>query len=133
MKLCHAATLALLGWYLMRPPPLAMNPNSPDLSAPLSNWEASQEMTTLSMCENERKIEIALEHNPYSLYQQYIDAEKAKPPKGYVFSIAKMQEFADAEKCVASDDPRLKGDHEPDLGDTGSQDSSPPSFPSFSN
>jgi hypothetical protein len=71
------------------------------------------------MCENRRKQEIVLEHNPYSLYQQYIDAEKPVRPKGSVFSIAKMQEFADAQKCIAIDDPSLKADHDPDLRDTG--------------
>ncbi len=119
MNFRHAAALALMIWYLMMPPTLAMNPNKPDLSAPLAKWVAHEEMDTLSMCEKQRKKEILLAHNPYSLFQQYTDAEKSPRPKGYVFSIAKMQELADAQKCIATNDPRLKGDHDPDLRDTG--------------
>jgi hypothetical protein len=103
----------------MMPPTVAMNPNKPDLSAPLAKWVAHEEMDTLSMCEHQRKQEIALEHNPYSLYQQYIEAEKSSRPKGSVFNIAQMQEFADAQKCIAIDDRRLTGDHDPDLRDAG--------------
>ena len=117
MKPRHAAALALVVWYLMMPPTVTMNSNGPDLSAPLSKWVTGEEMNTLSMCEKKRKKNIFLEHNPYFLFQQYTDAEKSARPKGYVFNIAKIQEFADTQKCIASDDPRLKGPHDPDLRD----------------
>ena len=51
------------------------------------------------MCEKQRKNEIVLEHNPYSLFLQYTNAEKNPRSKGDVFNVAKMQEFADAQEC----------------------------------
>jgi hypothetical protein len=103
----------------MMPPPLAGNPNKPDLSAPLSKWMAHDQGDTFSVCEQKRKDEIFLVHNPYTLFQRYIDFEKSANPKDDVFNIEKMQDFSDGQKCIASGDPRLKGDHDPDLRDVG--------------
>jgi len=38
MKLSHAAALALIGWYLMVPPPVVHNRLPVNLEAPLSEW-----------------------------------------------------------------------------------------------
>jgi hypothetical protein len=38
MKPCHAAALALIGWYLMLPPLLSRHPLIFETHAPLSRW-----------------------------------------------------------------------------------------------
>jgi hypothetical protein len=43
MKPRHATALALVSWYLIMPPPLASNPNKPDLSAPLFKVDRAHE------------------------------------------------------------------------------------------
>lgn len=89
MKPCYDAALALAGWYLMVPP------SSPghlgDTTAPLSKWEVASVHDSASECaEQERKLRsLAAEmgkNNPPIVYRQYKAAQ-----------------------CIASDDPRLKG------------------------
>jgi hypothetical protein len=61
MKPRHAATLALLGWYLMIPPLTQKGPDTfglpPDTSAPLSKWTYARTdlFDTKEECETELK------------------------------------------------------------------------------
>jgi hypothetical protein len=73
MKLSHAAALALVVWYPMRPPLPHLNPNAihTDSAAPLSRWTIVATFPTQKECDAHRGP------NPW-------------------------------ERCVASDDPRLK-------------------------
>jgi hypothetical protein len=105
MKSRHAAALALAGWYLMVPPPLASNPNKPDLSAPLSKWTVRKKTVTAAQCQAHRDAGILLEHDPN--FRQY--AEITARQKGQIFSIEKLRDFTEPQKCIASDDPHLKG------------------------
>jgi hypothetical protein len=65
MKIGHAAALALVGWYLMIPPPGAHGPN---LAAPLNQWVyapvkrkqrcAFQSYSTLEECEARKRKDL---------------------------------------------------------------------------
>ncbi|HEY6420006.1 MAG TPA: hypothetical protein VIX59_13465 [Candidatus Binataceae bacterium] len=83
MKLCHAAALALVGWYLMMPP------QTPDdvyiTNAPLSHWHVQRAFDTATECEN------------YSTF--FWDYLKNEPKK--------QKLFLDLAQCISSDDPRL--------------------------
>lgn len=101
----HAAALALVGWYLMAPPSVPSDPNTPDLSAPLGKWEVRETLTTQAQCE---KYKAALEfvvHDPsFQEYGAAIARKQSRP-----WDIERARAFTDFQKCVASDDPRLKG------------------------
>jgi hypothetical protein len=104
MNLRHAAAFALVGWYLVMPPPLTSNPNKPDLIAPLSKWIVREQFDTASKCKKSRQVVTPLEHDPN--FQPA--AETAARQQGQVFSVEKWRAFAEPQKCIASDDPRLK-------------------------
>jgi hypothetical protein len=99
MKTRHAAALALVGWYLMLPPPISRdfgNEHGPfDLGAPLNTWMLYASTDSARECND--------------LIQENIKNIR-KPngplPKGYVRLSVEI--FGVAE-CIASDDPRLKG------------------------
>lgn len=94
----HLAALAVVGWYLMVPP---VHPTSSDLStakgyvdwgAPLSDWETLDSYDSAQECRAE-------------LAHQFDDAVK-HVQKGDPLIPFSLPEYA---KCIASDDPRLKG------------------------
>ena len=88
----HAAALALLGWYLMEPPPLPdswwlqywpwSTAHGWSLDAPLSHWTVRDEFETLKRCQDELTT------------TRRWNAE-------YLAS------SIEAWQCVATDDPRL--------------------------
>jgi|HubBroStandDraft_5_1064220.scaffolds.fasta_scaffold2123701_1 hypothetical protein len=84
MNLSHAAVLALIGWYLMVPPPPNNDYEQLAPKAALSSWVEIDDFSTLRQCKN--GIERALNEN--------ISAEI-------------MVDFG-LLRCVASNDPRLK-------------------------
>lgn len=108
MNLRHAATLALVGWYLMGPPILHPDENSKmlGLEAPLSLWETIDEFDSIKACKDER---FRTEQNGFILEKE-TDTERAKNP---VTGMTPEQMHSRAieltlVRCVASDDPRLK-------------------------
>jgi hypothetical protein len=82
----HVAALALMGWYLMMPPPLS---RSRDRLVPLSRWTTTSSFESKKACEAERDHFSKLDPG----------AEVAGNDPAY--------QVYDAE-CVATDDPRLK-------------------------
>jgi hypothetical protein len=84
MNLSHAAVLALIGWYLMVPPPPNNDYEQLAPKAALSSWVEIDDFSTLRQCKN--GIERALNEN--------VSAEI-------------MVDFG-LLRCVASNDPRLK-------------------------
>ncbi len=56
MKLQHAAALALVGWYLIRPPLPHLNAHDShtDTAAPLSRWTVVRTFPTKKECETQR-------------------------------------------------------------------------------
>jgi hypothetical protein len=102
MKPCHAALLAVVGWYLMVPP-LAYD--LPDLfskpAEPLAEWNQVAGYDTAKECES-AKAEMASTaiKNEHALGCG--STFETKNPKCY-------KEFTKEDaRCIASDDPRLK-------------------------
>jgi hypothetical protein len=90
----HLAALALVGWTLMVPPPRPVGDHfETNFYAPLSKWTRLRTFDLKSQCETERET-----------YQQ-------KPTGNLVIMLgaAEAQATTKASKCVATDDPRLKG------------------------
>jgi hypothetical protein len=103
MKFRHTAALAFVGWYLMMPPlkndqyghPLA------DQSAPLSKWQHA-EFRTYDDCEHERKKEYA---NWFGTKGHPGLVDRLKISSN---ALDKWTSIVEMEKCIPSDDPRLK-------------------------
>ena len=93
MNLRHAAALALVGWYLMIPPPMDLSDGSvvPDLSAPLSRWLAREPFRTADDCTAELEV-------------MRLRGEQVRREEHYPRS--DLYEYTS--RCVRSDDPRLK-------------------------
>jgi len=95
IKLRHAAALALVGWYLLAPP-LDLSSYSVQLKSPLANWQIMASFDTASACEDSRLTM----------------SEKTRPwlnvPDHGQRDFLTASQYAMAH-CVASDDPRLKG------------------------
>ncbi|HEY6419222.1 MAG TPA: hypothetical protein VIX59_09480 [Candidatus Binataceae bacterium] len=93
MKLRHLAALALVGWYLMMPPPRTVGDHfETNFSAPLSKWTKIRSFDLQSQCESVRES-----------YQQ--------KPTGNLINLlgaTQAQATTKASQCVATDDPRLK-------------------------
>jgi len=126
MKLCHAASIALVGWYLMSPPPqpdpATGFPNGqPNLLAPFEYWDNEGSFDSAQGCNSKLESDIRLlmqieanirkEHQ--SEQQELAEEEKmdqaAKLPRGWHHG---MRHYgltaAMSAKCIATDDPRLK-------------------------
>jgi hypothetical protein len=93
MKCCIAAALALVGWYLMVPPDKpGPPPRHPNDLAPLVKWTIVSSFDTAAECQKR----IAGEQNDI--------ANNARPADAPI-----LFELVDSQECIASDDPRLKG------------------------
>jgi hypothetical protein len=85
MKPCHAAALALVGWYLMLPP---MQGGQPNERAPLSKWTIIGSFNTAEDCN--KLLEADAESRTH-------------------FTAANEPLLrASAAKCIAADDPGFK-------------------------
>jgi hypothetical protein len=85
MKLSRAAALALVGWYLMTPPP-------DNLKASISAWEISASYDTAEQCSLEQ--------------QRFFDTAI----KQRSLNLGKLRAGNEAmlhAQCIATDDPRL--------------------------
>ena len=92
MKLHRAAALALVGWYLMVPPPIDRYHNR--LNAPLSQWHVHSAWNSAGECDVARK----------GIWE---DAKKRNfDPRDSAFD-ASVKEGIKAAQCISSDDPRL--------------------------
>jgi hypothetical protein len=91
MNLRHAATLALVGWYLMTPPP-PFNP-----SAPLSKWTrfGKTDYASKEECTIVREKFQAMFKDPGNI-----------PPERVTATI--MVKAMAGLQCIATDDPRFK-------------------------
>ncbi len=88
MKLLHAATLSLLGWYLIAPPArLAVGTAATDAATPLVKWQVVSKFDTANECETGRLQ-----------WQAAAASGKLEPLKRAISQ----------ERCVSADDPRLK-------------------------
>jgi hypothetical protein len=99
VNLRHAAALALVGWYLMIAPP---SPDHTALvpSAPLSQWKLDGSYDTAAQCMKARsKVIERLAHDLRAVGPdgKTLDKEETRRSNETIV------------KCIASDDPRLKG------------------------
>ena len=97
MNIRHAAALALVGWYLMTPPPLFHSTPDVDLDAPLRKWTVYEALDSAQECEADRNAS-------YHLANQKALGDPTDDPKLRI-----MRDQLAASQCIATDDPRLKG------------------------
>jgi hypothetical protein len=88
----HAAALALVGWYLLAPP---LGPNKEARSAaPLKEWANFGSYDTAKECTDDRANQV-----------QFWMSDAAKNSQYKRGTLAELAHSV----CIASDDPRLKG------------------------
>jgi len=105
MKPCHAAVLALVGWYLMMPPFVKVGPGPrdpgrdrvPDSDAPLSKWFWAGSFDSVDACQRSQEKEISRTQRRNSL--------SPSPPAETGTNVKTALQRA---RCIDSDDPRLK-------------------------
>ncbi len=126
MKIRHAAALALVGWYLMVPPPQTDPVNglpngAPNLLARFRYWRNEGSFDTAKECNSMlesniqlmRQIEANVRSEHKSEQQEVAEEDKrdhdAKLPKGWSYKMRHYGMTADmSAQYVATDDPRLK-------------------------
>jgi hypothetical protein len=96
MKLRHVGALALVGWYLMIPPPQEGSVDF-NIRAPLSEWKVIDSYVDVGACERGRIVHLS---------QSYAssDSEATKEAEGDAPAAIQLNEGL----CIASNDPRLK-------------------------
>ena len=102
MKTRHAATLAILAWYLMIPPIGA--DNKVDARAPLSQWRRGVSFNSQKECDASLKDAI---QNPMTPDEYKDAAKQTRMAKMRPLSMSEMTKRTAQSQCVASDDPRL--------------------------
>ena len=95
MKPRHAAALALVGWYLMVPPPVIHSSVPVNLDAPLSEWGIFSAQDSAAECEQ----------NLVAFYK-LAKTELVANPADERYRIRFYQ--LESSQCIASDDSRLK-------------------------
>jgi len=105
MNLRHAAALALVGWYLMVPPPALLNEAIRGSEAHLSLWERRREFYASALdCEHAlKKLQAETQRQKERDLQGA--AEMDANLDQHAINTYKSVGFA---KCVSTDDPRLK-------------------------
>ena len=99
----HAATLAVVSWYLMMPPDSTRIPHSVEATAPLSRWSIVANYTTQENCE---KTLAGIQNTQRDPLVLDTTGRLKRLQKGDVaLGIARAINSG----CVASDDFRLKG------------------------
>jgi hypothetical protein len=100
MSLRHAAALALVGWYLLSPPIVLEGEKAKiDGSVPLSQWHRGDRVyETESACEEENAKLRAIAES----HKNWIG------PSGSVAAANDRYVLLTNQRCIATDDPRLK-------------------------
>ena len=106
MSLRHAAAIALTGWYLLVPPgsckPEWISPGKPlPCVAPLSEWIVTLSFSSHDECDAERRAD-----NSYG--KQEMTNANDSGDKMLFDSTKKIYWRALTERCVSTDDPRLR-------------------------
>jgi len=104
MKLCHATALALVGWYLMAPPIQHEGSRTfVNVEASLGDWEIIHKYDSADDCQDGKD---AL---PAELLATVPTPEpgRSKVDQAKIYGLIDDRAFG--AKCVANDDPHLKG------------------------
>jgi hypothetical protein len=106
MKPRQAATLALVGWYLLIPPVFSPMGNHPrafnDLNASLDKWDKSGRGLNRRQAARKRRNAI---RNEAPLRLKFAHEQPDQDRNGNIVAVAEAWQRAE---CIASDDPRLK-------------------------
>jgi hypothetical protein len=95
MKLHNAATSTLIAWYLISPP---IKGGSAELRAPLAKWDIESRYDSAAEC---RKAKTAEAEEIVSAQTGWSVSNNGAEKRAIIEAIT-------AEKCVASDDPKLQ-------------------------
>src|SRR5260370_27081450 len=110
MTLRNAAALALVGWYLMMPP---INDKSLVADAPLSTWKIVNSFDAAPDCENSRSSLLEQAKKTASREENDLKATRGDRSNSQNLEILQqlyfLQVVVPLQECIASDDPRLKG------------------------
>jgi hypothetical protein len=91
----HAAALTLVGWYLMLPPIARLGDHlRPNVDAAISEWEDTDSFDSASQCHD------GINDLVRARQTSKFTVESERPLAIWQAQLA---------KCIASDDPRLKG------------------------
>jgi hypothetical protein len=101
MKPRHAAALALMGWYLIFPPPRTAD-DVPDPKAPLSEWQKIGPFDTIEDCQKYPSHLLEIMHGFYVDHPEIGESGERRDNADRKALFAHSQ-------CVTTDDPRLKG------------------------
>ena len=96
MKLRHTAALALVGWYLMLPPQTSKSPLRFDPNASLKSWYRAGIYSTADQCESDKP----------TVNGRWLEALEFRHTSAA--EVSDIQKYQAYERCVATDDPRLK-------------------------
>jgi hypothetical protein len=101
--------LAVCGWYLMVPQPGKWTPLFLQTNKPLSEWETRQSFDTAQECKDaQRKIEAFLD-SEVSKRLKNAGSQKAYLNDPVANMLWAEEARIKTSKCIATDDPRLKG------------------------
>jgi hypothetical protein len=124
MNLQHAVVVSLLGWYLMLPPLVPLTSSAIPLpfqfqaDDPISQWDEQSSFDSADACEKAKAklvtcgeilkgFETGDPKEPCDGMTQTVAQAKNKQQESATFNIANRKTMA---QCIATDDPRLKGD-----------------------
>ena len=106
MTIRHAAALALVGWYLLIPPVFSPMGNHPrafnDLNASLNKWDIWASFESSTSCEKEKERI----RNEAPLRLKFAHDHPDQDRNGNIVAVAEAWQRAE---CIATGDPRLKG------------------------
>ncbi len=101
MKLRHAATLALTGWYLMVPTSYGDHSLRYERELPLSRWTAFESFNSADDCEI--TMAGAIRNTAKDRIEHQDDPNNGTPAQRLAFLYTQAQ-------CIETDDPRLRGE-----------------------
>lgn len=109
MNFRHAAALTLVGWYLMVPPIKEKNVVA---DAALSEWKMAEGFDTARDCESARSSLVEKAKETASQAGSNLKASQGDKSNGQNLEVLQQLYFLEIvvplQKCIASDDPRLK-------------------------
>jgi hypothetical protein len=109
MNLRHAASLTLVGWYLMMPPHVVRNGHAlvgVETAAPLGEWQISDSFDTADDCRDEKWKEVQ-EALKWRNSKSCPEGTDERPFTEHLSTCFGMAGWVYAQ-CIPSDDPRLK-------------------------
>jgi hypothetical protein len=102
MNLRHVAVVALVGWYLIAPPPITEDTNHYDPKAPLSEWEMIGKFDTIEDCRTYPVREHEIMHGFYTDPTNHLsESDERRDGAAWDHEMEHAQ-------CVSTDETRLK-------------------------